>query len=121
MRSSGSATCSVSPLAARSAWRKRDPSARAQADAPLAEQIRTIHQASRGTYGVPRIQAELATAGTQCGRKRVARLLRTAGLQGCHRRRPFQTTRRDPQAELAPDLVVAHVGGDRAKPVVDRR
>jgi putative transposase len=70
----------------------------------LAEQIRTIHQASRGTYGVPRIHAELASVGTHCARKRVARLMRGAGLQGCHRRR-FRTTQRDPQAALAPDLV----------------
>lgn len=87
------------------AWRKREPSARARADAHLTEQIRTIHQASRGTYGVPRIHAELATAGTHCGRKRIARLMRDAGWQGCHRRRPFHTTQRDPQAEPAPDLV----------------
>ena len=87
------------------AWRKRGPSARTQADGHLTERIRTIHQASRGTYGVPRIQAELASTGTCCGRKRVARLMRQAGLAGCHRRRPFQTTRRDPQDELAPDLV----------------
>ena len=87
------------------AWRRRDLSRRSQADVQLAEQIRTIHQASRGTYGVPRVHAELASAGTRCGRKRVARLMRAAGLVGCHRRRPFHTTQRDPQAELAPDLV----------------
>ena len=87
------------------AWRKRAPSARARADTQLAGQIRTIHQASRGTYGVPRIHAELASVGMQCGRKRIARLMRSAGLRGCHRRRPFHTTQRDPQAELAPDLV----------------
>jgi putative transposase len=87
------------------AWRKRAPSPRAQADAALSAQIAALHQASRGTYGVPRIQAELASAGTPCGRKRVARLMRRAGLQGTHRRRPFQTTQRDPQAEPAPDLV----------------
>jgi putative transposase len=87
------------------AWRKRTPSARSQADAHLSEQIRTIHQASRGTYGVPRVQADLAAAGLRCGRKRVARLMRQAGLAGCHRRRPFQTTQRDPRTEPAPDLV----------------
>jgi putative transposase len=87
------------------AWRKRDLSARAQSDARLLEQIRQIHQASRGTYGVPRIQAELISAGIRCGRKRVARLMRRSGLVGCHRRRPFHTTQRDVAAELAPDLV----------------
>jgi putative transposase len=87
------------------AWRTRGHSARAQADARLSAQIRALHQASRGTYGAPRIHAALAADGTRCGRKRVARLMRTAGLVGCHRRRPFHTTQRDPQAELAPDLV----------------
>jgi putative transposase len=87
------------------AWHKRGPSARSQADMHLSGQIRTIHQASRGTYGVPRIHAALASAGTHCGRKRVARLMRRDGLVGCHRRRRLQTTQRDPQAEPAPDLV----------------
>jgi putative transposase len=87
------------------AWRRRQPSIRAQVDGVLSGQIVAIHQASRGTYGAPRIHAELASVGTHCGRKRVARLMRQAGLAGCHRRRPFHTTRRDPHAELAPDLV----------------
>jgi putative transposase len=89
------------------AWRQRQhqPSARARADAHLTEQIRVIHQASRGTYGVPRIHAELRACGACCGHKRVARLMRRAGLVGCHRRRPHHTTRRDPVAEPAPDLV----------------
>ena len=80
------------------AWqdrRKRGPSALAQADAHLVEQSRAIHQASRGTYGVPRIHAELATMRMHCGCKRVARLMRQTGLVGCHPRRPCHTTRRD--------------------------
>ena len=93
------------------AWRNRRQrglSVRAQADAQLTDQIRAIHQSSRQTYGAPRIHAALAAEGTRCGRKRVARLMRRAGLAGCHRRRPFptpHTTQRDPQAEVAPDLV----------------
>jgi putative transposase len=87
------------------AWRQRGPSARAPADGPLSERIAAIHQARRGTDGAPRIHAELAAAGTPCARKRVARLMRQAGLVGCHRRRGIQTTRRDPAAEWAPDLV----------------
>ena len=94
-------------------WRKRKSSARARADEELTEltvHIREIHRASRGTYGVPRVHAELTTRGTRCGRKRVARLMRCAGLAGCHRRRPFHTTQRDttqrdPGAKSAPDLV----------------
>ena len=87
------------------AWRHRGVSARAQADARLRERIGALHQASRSTYGAPRIHAALAAEGTHCGRKRVARLMRLAGLAGCHRRRPFHTTQRDPQALVAPDLV----------------
>jgi putative transposase len=103
--SSGSARClGVSPNGYW-AWRKRAPSARARADAQLAEQIRTIHQASHGTYGVPRVHAELVARGTRCRHTRVARLMRRAGLVGCHRRRPFHTTQRDPLAAPAPDLV----------------
>jgi putative transposase len=87
------------------AWRKRPPAARTGANQHLTECIRTIHQASRGTYGAPRIHAELQAAGMCCGRKRVARLMRQAKLVGCHRRRPFHTTQRDLQAKVAPDLV----------------
>ena len=87
------------------AWRQRGMSARAQADAQLTEQIRTIHQSSRQTYGAPRIHAALAATGLRCGCKRVARLMRAAGLVGCHRRRPFHTTVRDPRVAVAPDLV----------------
>ncbi|MGZ3679193.1 MAG: IS3 family transposase, partial [Ktedonobacterales bacterium] len=70
--------------------------------------MRAIHQASRGSYGMPRNHAELAARGTPCGRKRVARLMRQAGLVGCHRRHPFappHTTQRDLHAASAPDLV----------------
>ncbi len=84
------------------AWRTRGPSARALADERMAAQMATIHRASRGTYGVPRIRAELTAAGTGCGLKRVARLMRRVGLVGCHRRRAFKTTRRDPAARPHP-------------------
>jgi putative transposase len=88
------------------AWQGRPPSARALADQALTEQIRTIHQRSRATYGAPRIHAELRLDhGVQVSRKRVARLMRTAGLVGCHRRRQRGLTRRDPQAAPASDLV----------------
>ena len=54
------------------AWRRRSPSARAGADAALLERIRSIHAASHGTYGVPRIHAELRASGHQVGRKLLA-------------------------------------------------
>ncbi|MGH3804766.1 MAG: IS3 family transposase, partial [Pseudonocardiaceae bacterium] len=71
----------------------------------LAETIRQIHAASRQPYGTPRIHAELAHAhAVRCGRKRVARLMRSAGLAGVCRR-TVRTTRRDEAAEPALDLV----------------
>jgi putative transposase len=88
------------------AWTQRPPSARVTSDQVLLEQIRQVHQRSRGTYGAPRIHAELRLDhGVQVGRKRVARLMGSAGLVGCHRRRGRGLTRRDPQAAPAPDLV----------------
>jgi putative transposase len=88
------------------AWRTRRPSARAVVDTGLSRTIRHIHLASRGTYGAPRIHAELADAyGLRCGRKRVARLMRRAGLVGVCRRQVVPTTRRDPTAPVSDDLV----------------
>jgi putative transposase len=87
------------------AWRRREPAARARANAQVSAHIVQIHRASRGVSGALRVHAELAAQGLQCGHNRVARLMRQAGLLGCHRRRPVQTTRRDPTATPAPDLV----------------
>lgn len=87
------------------AWRKRPLSARARADVALTTEIQAIHRESRGTYGAPRIHAELAAQGVHIGRKRVARLMRSVGLQGVSRRRQFRTTVRDETARPAPDLV----------------
>jgi putative transposase len=87
------------------AWRRRPLSARDEEDAALLERIRDIHAGSRGTYGAPRIHAELAAQGRHVGRKRVARLMRSAGLAGVSRRRSVRTTRREVSARPAPDLV----------------
>jgi putative transposase len=87
------------------AWSKRPPSERARADAHLTGEIRRIHLRSRGTYGVPRVHAELRYDGTYCSRKRVARLMTVAGLAGVHRRRAVRTTIRDRDTAPAPDLV----------------
>ena len=87
------------------AWRRRPPSTRARADQGLSRRIREIHAQSRGTYGTPRIWAELHHAGVTCSRKRVARLLRQAGLQGCHRRKGPRASRRVLETAPAPDLV----------------
>lgn len=87
------------------AWRKRTPSKREQADEMLTQEIKKIHQRSKGTYGAPRIHAELAEQGWQVGRKRVARLMRAADLRGVSRRKAPRTTQRRPEAQPAPDLV----------------
>lgn len=87
------------------AWRKREPSQRVQADAAVSEKVIQIHQASRRTYGVLRIQAELRAEGMRCGNRRIARLMRAAGIQGCHRRKRRGTTQRDDARPVAPDLV----------------
>ncbi len=64
------------------AWSGRPLSARAQADEVLLRRIRTIHLSSRQTYGSPRVQAELRDQGEAHSRKRIARLMRQAGLVG---------------------------------------
>ena len=87
------------------AWSRRLPSQRAQDDAALSEVIRAMHITSRGTYGVPRVHARLRDQGQRVSRKRVARLMRVAGLRGCGRRRRVRTTVSDPQATPAPNLV----------------
>jgi putative transposase len=87
------------------AWSERPSSARAQADEILLGQIRAIHARSRGTYGARRIRVELRAQGMRCARKRVARLMRQAGLAGAQRRRYRGTTRQDRTAIAAPDLV----------------
>ncbi len=87
-------------------WRDRPSSRRDRENATLTEKIREIHHRSRGTYGYPRVHAELRALGVRCNRKRVARLMRKDGLQGCMRgRRRKHTTRQDPLAIPAPDLV----------------
>jgi len=87
------------------ARRARPTASRTQSNLMLTEQIRTIHERSRGTYGTPRVHAELRYEGAVCSCKRVARLLCGAGLQGCHRRKGPRTTRRTPDTAPAPDLV----------------
>jgi putative transposase len=84
---------------------KRPPSARATADVELSARIAEIHRRSRQTYGAPRIHAELKEQGIKVGCKRVARLMRVAGLKGVSRRKWIITTVRDREARPAPDLV----------------
>ena len=87
------------------AWKQRPASPRAVRDVELTEQIGAIHGESKGTYGWPRIHAELRHRGVRVSRKRVARLMRAAGLSGMERRRKGRTTVSVPGIATAPDLV----------------
>ncbi|MBO4161476.1 IS3 family transposase [Micromonospora antibiotica] len=80
-------------------------SIRGRVDAELTEKIIQVHAVSKGTYGAPRIHADLADAGMRHGRKRVARLMRAAQLAGKSPRRWRATTIPDPNASRRPDLV----------------
>ena len=89
-------------------WQQRqaDPAQRVRADHELTNTIIEVHRQSRGTDGAPRVHAELRLgAGIRIGRKRVARLMRTAGIEGVYRRRRRGCTRRDPEAIPSDDLV----------------
>jgi putative transposase len=97
------------------AWRSRSPSKRSREDATLTAKIGEIYRRSRQTYGSPRVHAELRALGIRCGRKRVERLMRQAGLRGCMRGRRKGTTRRSKRAPVK-DLVKRNF----AAPEVDR-
>lgn len=87
-------------------WVRHPLSDRALADAQLLKTIEAIHAGARGTYGSPRVHAELRDEyDVFCGRKRVARLMRDAGIVGVTRRRRCGLTRRDPDATPSDDLV----------------
>ncbi len=87
-------------------WERRAPSDRALQDAWLLEQIKQIHASKRKVYGAPRIHAELRLAlGIRVGRKRVERLMRTAGISGLVARKRGRTTIRVPGVRVADDLV----------------
>jgi putative transposase len=99
------------------AWRSRPPSKRNREDAILTEKIREIHSRSRQTYGYPRVHAELRSLGIGCGRRRVARLMRAAGLRGCVRGKMRRTTRRDPRSAPAPDLLGRDFAADQSNKI----
>jgi putative transposase len=87
-------------------WLDRPACARAQANVVLLDQIRQAHVASDATYGVPRVQAELADMGVAAGHNRIAALMRVNGLRGVSRRRAWcVTTKRDKEQRPAADLV----------------
>jgi putative transposase len=87
-------------------WLKRPPSQRQQANEQLLEAIRREHEASRQTYGSPRIYAALKHQGVRVGRKRIARVMQAHGLVGkSPRRQRPGTTQRTPDVRAAPNLL----------------
>jgi len=94
-------------------WLDRPPSRRSIDDAVLVERIRKVHLESDGTYGRPRVRAELIDQGVRVSSKRVARLMRSNAIRGVSRRRAFiVTTRRDVRHRPAPDLVKREFSAD---------
>ncbi len=87
------------------AWVRREPSARERRDGQLRERITAIWRANREVYGRPRIHAELQGENERVGHKRVARLMKQAGIEGASRRRGPRTTTRGAATRPAPDLV----------------
>ncbi|KAF0957255.1 hypothetical protein MLGJGCBP_00144 [Rhodococcus sp. T7] len=88
-------------------WRASGPAraARARADEELAARIRVIHADSDGTYGAPRVTAELRDAGIEVNHQRVERVMREQGIVGVHLRKPVRTTIPAPDAAAVPDLI----------------
>ena len=93
------------------AWQHRPLSARGRADVTLGAQIQAIHRHSRGTYGVPRVHAELAADGVPIGRKRVARLMRAADNGTPSSRSPKAVPRPRNRGNSSP----ADIGFDQAR------
>jgi transposase InsO family protein len=91
------------------------PSRRDRADAGLTEQIRDVHKESKGRYGSPRVHAELRRRGHRHSRKRVARLMRAAGIRGRAPRRWRKTTIADPAAAARADQIGRDFTADAAK------
>lgn len=87
------------------AWERRPPSERALADAALTARIGELYARSRDSYGARRIHLDLRDEDVRVGRKRVERLMRTAGISGYVKRRTFRTTFGVPGVRVADDLV----------------
>lgn len=87
------------------AARSRKPSSRSQSERVAIEKIREIHQASRSTYGSPRIYAALRKRSFEIGRHRIARLMRKYGITARHKRKFRRTTEADPSLPVTENLL----------------
>lgn len=95
------------------AWRKRQASGRERSNEQLLTEIRAVYQAGRGVYGSPRIHAALRQQGWRCSRKRVAGLMRQAGIASCRRpKRRMHTTDSRHARPVAPNLLKRDFGAD---------
>jgi transposase InsO family protein len=97
--------CELLKVSRSAYYAQGEQSTRERVDEQLTEKIIEVHAASNGTYGAPRIHAELADAGLRHGRKRIARRMRAAGIRGKSPRRWQVTTVADPSAAARPDLI----------------
>lgn len=86
------------------AWHKRPVCQRKREDARITEELRQGCVAHQGRYGSPRLHVELLSQGIKCSRKRVARLMREAGLCAKRKRRRALTTKRDASHPVAPNI-----------------
>jgi transposase InsO family protein len=111
-----SRACALLQVSRSAYYAQRDDvsSGRERADAELLTQVQAVHAESNGTYGAPRIHAELARRGRRHGRKRIARLMRDAGVHGRAPRRWKKTTIPDPAAAARADLVARDFTVDAA-------
>ncbi len=87
------------------AWRTRSESSRAKTDREVTKVLIHLHAESDGIYGSPKMRLELKDEGYHCGKHKVARLMRLAGLRGCPKRRFRVTTKQDPSHPIAINLL----------------
>lgn len=95
------------------AWRERPQSARQQEDTKLAEEVAQAHRDSRGTYGSPRVHAELKARGRKVSRKRVARLMKKQKLAARKKRRSVRTTNSNHSNPVAPNVLERDFSPDK--------
>ncbi|XSF12109.1 IS3 family transposase [Myxococcus faecalis] len=95
------------------AWQKRPESERQKANRALAAEVAAVHQKSRGTYGSPRVHAELRAAGRYVSRKRVARLMCQQGLAARKKRRFVCTTDSRHCQPVAPNVLARNFSADQ--------
>ena len=84
-------------------WCHRSESPRAKLNRELLAIIRRVHEDSRGVYGARKVHRALLAMGERCGRHKVARLMRKAGLKGCPKRRFRRTGHDIPRHPIAPN------------------